>query len=190
MNPTGRHAAPPAGSLRIDAAGANVAQQRVSAPPNAGWTGTGPVAEALSRHATSQYVPDGYDRSRGTGDSGVVFFAGAGAQFARDTYPEYPPGALNTRHGNSPTLRRLLAAATRHPVRVELGGYAVGPHGDEERIAADRVYLFTQATTGVDAWRQAQDDYGILGATATPEHITLVDVPWRPGEKAWLLAWD
>ena len=124
---------------------------------------------------------------RTNGDDGVVHFAGAGADFARDTYPEYPPGALSTRHGNSPTLRHLLAAATRNPGRVELGGHAIGPRRDDERIVADRVYLFTDATTGADAWRQAQDDYGILGATAPPDDIRLVDVPWRPGEKAWLL---
>ena len=61
---------------------------------------------------------------------------------------------------------------------------------DDERIVADRVYLFTDAPTGADAWRQAQDDYGILGATAPPDDIRLVDVPWRPGEKAWLLRWE
>jgi hypothetical protein len=115
----------------------------------------------------------------------VVLFAGAGAQFARETYAEYPPGGLNTRHGNAPTLRHLLAATTRNPGKVELAGYAVGSRRNDERIAADRVYLFTDATTGADAWRQAQDDYGILGAAATPDHIDLVDVPGgrarRPG---------
>src|SRR6478609_8907302 len=45
----------------------------------------------------------------------VVLFAGAGAQFARETYAEYPPGALNTRHGNAPTLRHLLAATPATP---------------------------------------------------------------------------
>ena len=97
---------------------------------------------------------------------------------------------MNTRHGNAPTLRHLLAATTRNPGRVELAGYAVGPRRNDERIAADRVYLFTDAPTGADAWRQAQDDYGILGAAAPPDDIDLVCVPWRPGEKAWLLAWD
>ena len=52
------------------------------------------------------------------------------------------------------------------------------------------MYLFTDAPTGADAWRQAQDDYGILGATAPPDDVRLVDVPWRPGEKAWLLRWE
>src|SRR6478609_12101981 len=47
----------------------------------------------------------------------VVLFAGAGAQFARETYAEYPPGGLNTRHGNAPSLRHLLAATTRNPAR-------------------------------------------------------------------------
>ena len=53
----------------------------------------------------------------------------------------------------------------------------------DERIVADRVYLFTDAPTPADAWRQAQDDYGILGATAPPDDIRLVDVPWRPGRE-------
>jgi len=52
------------------------------------------------------------------------------------------------------------------------------------------VYLFTDAPTPADAWRQAQDDYGILGGLAPPDDIRLVDVPWRPGEKAWLLRWE
>ena len=77
----------------------------------------------------------------------------------------------------------------RRSGKVELAGYAVGPRRSDERIAADRVYLFTDAPTGADAWRQAQEDFGILAA-APPDDIDLVDVPWRPGEKAWLLAWD
>ena len=166
------------------------AGQRVPARPDAGWTASERVAAAVTRYAGSDHVPEHYGARRANGDDGVVHFAGAGAAFARDTYADYPPGALNTRQGNSPTLRHLLAATTRNPGRVELGGYAVGPRRGDERIVANRVYLFTDAATGTDAWRRAQDDYGILGATAPPDDIRLVDVPWRPGEKAWLLGWE
>lgn len=195
VNPTGRHQPAPLG-IRLPNAAAFTAPsktpagQRVSARPDAGWTASERVAAAVTRHASSHYVPDHYGRRSTNGDDGVVHFAGAGAAFARDTYPDYPPGALNTRQGNAPTLRHLLAASTRNPGRVELGGYAAGPRRGDERIVANRVYLFTDAATGTDAWRQAQDDYGILGATAPPDDIRLVDVPWRPGEKAWLLAWQ
>ena len=161
------------------------AQQRVSNREHVGWTASEQVTAAVARHATSRLVPDRISR----GDR-VVHFAGAGADFARDTYPEYPPGALSTQHGNSPTLRHLLAAATRNPGRVELGGHVIGSDRDHDRIVADRVYLFTDAPTPADARRQAQDDYGILGALAPPGDIRLVDVPWRPGEKAWLLKWE
>ena len=164
--------------------------QKVSNREHSGWTASERVAAAVARHATSHDVPDHHYRDSSDSDDEVTHFAGAGADFARDTYPEYPPGALSTRHGNSPTLRHLLAAATRNPGRVELGGHVIGPPGDDERIVADRVYLFTDAPTPADAWRQAQDDYGILGATAPPDDIRLVDVPWRAGENAWLLAWE
>ncbi len=197
MNPLGRHRSPPADERAAEFSVFEYIPPGIERPATAGWTSTGRIATALSRHATSQYVPLQYGRGWTNGDTGVVLFAGAGAQFAgagaqfaRDTYAEYPPGALNTRHRNAPTLRHLLAATTRNPGRVELAGYAVGPRRNDEHIAADRVYLLTDATTAADAWRQAQDDYGILGAAAPPDDIDLVDVPWRPGEKAWLLAWD
>ena len=143
----------------------------------------------MNRHATSRYVPEREGGGPTHADDGSVHFAGAGAGFARATYAEYPPGALNARRGNSPTLRHLLAACTRNPGRVEFGGYAIGPDRADEGIVADRVFLFTDATDGADAWRQAAGDYGILGALAPPDEVRLVDVPWRPGEKAWLLAW-
>ena len=194
VNPTGRHRPPPRAPARRTPRRSPRSRERrratVPAAPDAGWTASARVAAAVTRYAGSDYVPEHYGPRRANGDDGVVHFAGAGADFARDTYADYPPGALNTRQGNSPTLRHLLAASTRNPGRVELGGYAVGPRRGDERIVANRVYLFTDATTGTDAWRQAQDDYGILGATAPPDDIRLVDVPWRPGEKAWLLAWE
>jgi len=193
VNPTGRHQPAPAATRPPNPAALlprTPTEQRVSQGSHAGWTATERVAAAVTRYAGSDYVPEHYGPRRTNGDDGVLHFAGAGASFARDTYADYPPGALNTRQGNSPTLRHLIAAATRNPGRVELGGYAVGPRRDGERIVANRVYLFTDATTGADAWRQAQDDYGILGATAAPEDIRLVDVPWRPGERAWLLGWE
>ncbi len=151
VNPLGRHRSPPADVQNAEFSVFGYMPPGIERPATAGWTSTGPIAAALSRHATSQYVPLQYGRGWTNGDTGVVLFAGAGAQFARDTYAEYPPGALNTRHGNAPTLRHLLAATTRNPGRVELAGYAVGPRRNDERIAADRVYLFTDATTGADA---------------------------------------
>lgn len=66
---------------------------------------------------------------------------------------------------------------------MELGGSAVGPRRADERIVADRVHVFTDATTGTDTWRQAQDDDGILGAVAAPDRVRLIDVPWWPGRE-------
>jgi hypothetical protein len=196
VNPTGGHQPPTTAETRWPNAAAltaipkRQAGQQVPTHPDAGWTATERVAAAVTRYAGSDHVPEHYGARRANGDDGVVHFAGAGAAFARDTYAEYPPGALTTRQGNSPTLRHLLAAITRNPGRVELGGYAVGPRHGGERIVANRVYLFTDAPTGTDAWRQARDDYGILGAIAAPDDVRLVGVPWRPGEKAWLLGWE
>ena len=57
----------------------------------------------------------------------------------------------------------------------------MGPRRADERIVADRVHVFTDATTGTDTWRQAQNDDGILGAVAAPDRVRLIDVPWWLG---------
>ncbi|MGS0688640.1 hypothetical protein ACVBEQ_26405 [Nakamurella sp. GG22] len=94
--------------------------------------------------------------------------------FAKDTYAEYPPGALAARHGNFPKLRHLLAVCTRNSGRVELGGHAAGPQRQDEGIVADRVYLFTDAPDGADAGGRRRT----TSASSAPSHRPTRSVSW------------
>ena len=164
------------------------AQQRVSNREHAGWTASEQVTAAVARHATSRHVPDRISRGRRRP-------AWCTSPAPVPTSPATPTPSTHPAHSAPGTATPPPCGTCWPPPPATPGGsnsaaMSSARTATDERIVADRVYLFTDAPTPADAWRQAQDDYGILGALAPPDDIRLVDVPWRPGEKAWLLRWE
>lgn len=153
-------------------------------------------------HAYSEpieYEFEGQPRTFGgstNGSLGLINYAGAGADEAAALRRSIPAEALDDRQNEGPTLRSILDAADRHPGEVEFGGYVVGPDRPDERITSETVYLFGQEPINDRmAWTRLRDRldasaYPADQPLAEPDEIDLVDVPWRPGEKAWRMWWD
>ncbi|HLS00525.1 MAG TPA: hypothetical protein VK054_00865, partial [Beutenbergiaceae bacterium] len=84
----------------------------------------------------------------------------------------------------------IMKSAASHPGKVEFGGYIAGPDRSDERISADTVFIFDEEADANALLLKARDHYGLSDATRAPDELQLVEVPWRPGEKAWRLWWD
>lgn len=161
-----------------------------------GWT-RDVAPEVLEPFTSSTYVPTSYTSAShgfpGTknGHAGLVNFGGVGPTAAKQLLSKMPERALAVRQNDSPTARTMLTAAVKHPGKVELTGYVVGPERDDERITVDGVYLFDDDITDArGALFAARDKYGLSDATRRPGLVRQVEVPWRPGERAWQLEWD
>lgn len=164
-----------------------------------GWTVR--VADELEPFTASTYVPSAYHEGINSylpavenGSSGPMRFDGVDAQAAAALASKMPPGARSERQNNAPTVGTMLAAAAQNPGTVELSGYVVGPDRSDERVSVDGVYIFDAELTQVDdaatVLNAAKNVYGLHDAARRPDELRLVEVPWRPGEKAWHLWWD
>ena len=163
-------------------------------PP--GWT-RGAVAGTVEPFASQTYVPEAYQtyrfggevKSTRNGDTGLVRFAGLGADQARVLGATMTRKQLNDRQNDGPTAGAVLAAAARNPGVVEVHGYVVGPDRSDERITTEGVFIYDASLTSKRAVLAAAERLG-LDHEAMPDEVDLQENPWRPGEKAWRLWWD
>lgn len=162
-----------------------------------GWTAADGVADQVAAHASSHYVPEAFPSgARSNGDGGVVSFSGAGRDFAQALWNNTPAEAVQDRHQGGPTLQHAMYSAYANPGTIEVGGYVVGPDRQDERVSISTVYLFDDTdATPAGAWQRMKDVYRIDqgphdDAKGTrPSDVEQVEVPWRPGEKAWRFRW-
>jgi len=157
-----------------------------------GWTLD--VADTIERFTDSRHEPASYLFGSTNGRSGLVRFAGMDAEAVTELAQKMPREAFADRQNNAPTLGTLIAAVNANPGRVELAGYVAGPARDDERVTVDGVYIYDDELAksndpGV-ILRAAKDVYGLRDAHRRPDELSVVDVPWRPGEKAIYLWWD
>lgn len=160
-----------------------------------GWTDR-LAPQVLGPYTSSTYAPYAYRAgSHGfphstNGDTGLVSFGGVGHVGAGQLLDSMPSRALDERQNDSPTARTMLQAAVEHLGKVELSGYVVGSERADERVSVDGVYLFDDGITDArQALFAARDTYGLTDALRRPETVHEVEVPWRPGERAWRLQW-
>ncbi|MGC0250424.1 hypothetical protein [Pseudactinotalea sp. Z1748] len=164
-----------------------------------GWTQN--VAEDLQRFTSSTYNRYAYSDALSptmpaisNGDMGIARFSGVDGQAATSLASKLPEGAGKDRQNNGPSLNVMLASAAQNPGTVELSGYVVGQDRTDERVSVDGVLIFdaelTRTEDPVAAMHAAKNVYGLVDAKRRPDEIHLVDVPWRPGQKAWRLWWD
>lgn len=175
----------------------------------------GAVADTLSPFASSSYFPSNF-RDDGTPAMGDIFWVdGVTADAATRLEKTLPKRVLAQGHNDGPPAAKLLAAARKHPGKVELGGYVVGPSRPDERVTFDQALLFDDALAdsvptqpGGDAsnedWFDYASDVGRFasrvkaryGISITDEQgdptcdIHVREPKWRPGEKAVYLFWD
>lgn len=173
-----------------------------------GWTTD--VAPALGRYTGSAYVPERYRFEPGpmskplnanppagatpifsNGDYGPVYFAGADAVSAAMLEPELPPTNKAATHNDSPAAGAVLAAVQAEPGRYEFGGFIIGPDRTDERVSIESVHVYAHNQSDDPANRQAViAELASKMGGAPPDELDLVDVPWRPGERAWRAWWD
>lgn len=156
-----------------------------------GWTAR-VLPATLGPHTSSTYAPDEYRLTGTNGSMGLVSYAGVGSDTAAQLLADCPQDALmQERQNDAPRVSTMLQAAVAHPGRVELGGYVVGSERSDERLSADTAYIFGEADTDPsEVLVKAKNTYGLTDALRRPDNLDLVQVPWRPGEKAWRLWWD
>lgn len=87
-------------------------------------------------------------------------------------------------------MEAVLEGVQSQRGRYEFGGYIVGPDRTDERVTVEKLTVYGHTDRG-EAGREAvlgevRDTFG----GRPPDEVRLVDVPWRPGEKAWDLWWD
>lgn len=153
------------------------------------------ITPALSQFTTSTYVPSLYRSFRigdqvtqlHNGDSDVMRFEGLHGKKAMEVGRALTARQRAMRHGGAPTTGAALLASARHPGKVEAFGYMVAPSREDERLSVGGVLLFDDAPDEQAAIAAAAE-YG-LDAVTEPARVQRVEVPWRPGEKAWRLAW-
>ncbi|MPV51045.1 hypothetical protein GCG21_13720 [Pseudactinotalea sp. HY160] len=161
-----------------------------------GWTAK-VLPGAMGQFTSSTYCPaDYYSSSDGrdgqNGANGLISYAGLGSDAAQKVLAGAPEQALaQERQNDGPTVATMLAATVAHPGKVELGGYVVGQDRTDERLSADTAYIFGEDDASPqEVLAKAKGTYGLHDATRKPDNLDLVEVPWRPGEKAWRLWWD
>lgn len=199
MAPGSEHAPAPAAAHRVRMgtmllARRDGASSIAKSRPLHGFTASPAVVSALSPHTSSHYVPDAYDYSRGrevdNGAFSTFRFAGVRGDSARQLLGKLPPRALAEAVPGGPTLRSTLLAAARHPGRVELGGYLVGPDRSDERISVENVDVYAfENDSPAAAWERTKEIVNFGPDVDEPSSITQVENPWRPGQKAWRFGW-
>jgi hypothetical protein len=171
-----------------------------------GWTTD--VAPALARFTARDYVPHTYRFVRGpmtmpgnafpepgaqpievNGSNGMVHFDGADAEAAIALAPELPPGNRTEEWNGAPTAGRVLAAVQTNPGRYEFGGYIVGPDRTDERVTIDSIKVYAHTAGDGDKAKVLAEVADMMGGRE-PDHCELIDIPWRPGERAFDLWWD
>lgn len=181
----------PAPAQSVDVA-ASFAADRAARMANVGRTGApgwtqDKVAGAIAPFTDSNHVPDAWDGTS-NGATGTYRYAGLGQSQAATLLGSMTRRQLSDRHHMGPRLGAILATAAKHP-DVEVSGYVVGPRRDDERMAADGVFLRDESIgSAADAMTALRDRYGLVDAEASPDHVELVDVPWS-GRKAWHVRW-
>lgn len=158
------------------------------------------VAGPLHKYTDSDHIPwaysewlhaDGTRVEYANGSTGLVYFAGLGGSDAAEVLAALPGRNRRDRQSAAaPSTESVLNAAARAGGKVEAIGYVVGPQRADERVSVDGFYLFDELdATPTHALSVARNTYGIT-LTQAPDEATLVDVPWRPGQKAWRFWWD
>lgn len=160
-----------------------------------GWTADvapGALGEFTSSTYNRHMYREDFDgKPVKNGDYGLTYYSGAGSQAAKEIVAGAPAEALTQeRQNDAPTLGTIIKSAASHPGKVEFGGYIVGPDRSDERISADTVFIFDDEADANALLLKARDHYGLTDAKRAPDELQLVEVPWRPGEKAWRLWWD
>ena len=153
------------------------------------------VASHLEPFTTSTYVPKLYRSftvgdqvtQLRNGDSDVMRFEGLHGDEALEVGRALTARQREMRHAGAPTTGAALLASARHQGKVEAFGYMVAPSREDERLAVSGVLLFDDAPDEKAAVAAAAR-YG-LDAEVEPRSAQRVEVPWRPGEKAWRLTW-
>ncbi|WP_156250951.1 hypothetical protein [Pseudactinotalea terrae] len=162
-------------------------------PPGFTTAITGPLGRYTSStynaYAFNSWEIDGERFERINGDNGSMRYAGVSGADALAIGKTLPKQNLADRHHNAPTTRSALLAAVRHPGKVEVAGYVIGPDREDERFSVTSIDLHDADATDPDAAiTLMRERYG-LDFLAAPERIQRVEVPWRPGESAWRLWW-
>lgn len=197
--PFGEHVTDPA-ARTIDVSGILAAQmaERTSrsgeyGPP--GWTQG--IADQFAPFTSEAYVPGSYGQYTVGGRTvtysngeGLTRFAGLGGPQARAIGSSMTRKQLAERQNDGPTASAILAAAARNPGVVEVHGYVVGPNREDERFTAEGVYVYDESIGSAEQMLAAAESRFGLDHLTEPDEITLVETPWRPGERAWRLWWD
>lgn len=114
-----------------------------------GWTTD--LAEALTPHTGSDYVPYAYEFTSGhvrtegadvltvNGDSDQIYFDGIRSDTAEAMVGSIPPSNLAAATGGAPPVGSAIDATIAAPGRYELGGYLIGPDRNDEGVRVDLI---------------------------------------------------
>ncbi len=157
--------------------------------PPRGWTVTCGVTDVADEYVV--HLPEH------PGD--LAMFTGLDDDGAAALLDLMPPGTLDDRQNDGPTLRRLLEAAVAHPEVVELHGYLVGPARPDERLSVEavtvRAWSDLRVTHGHDGACECDElldrvrALGIDDALSPPDEIRAVR-PSADLDGGWYLWWD
>ena len=150
----------------------------------------------LAAYAGSDRLPRAWQSAtkvlpaRSNGDGENLYFAGVTGKDAAQLSARLPSRDQLTRIGNGPTLAQVLASSAKHQGIVEaLGRVNVDENTKVTTVASDGFYVFDDSPDPATVMRRAATRYGITTPKRAPEIVEQVEVPWRPGEKAWKLQW-
>ena len=150
---------------------------------------TAAVASDVEPFADELHTPMAYRDGAVNGDHGGLAFQGLNGHAASRLRELLPGQNLRDRHSDgAPTVGSLLELASRNPGTVEVGGGVLPPSTGDERVDVNRLYLFLDTDDqSVAEWQVV--NLG-LKAGRRPDGVRRVDVPWRPGQRAWTMWWS
>lgn len=161
-----------------------------------GFTMQPEVVDAVSpftdqTHVPSAFrVPDGKRVGYSNGDTGLMRFSGVGHDAAGTLVKSLPePNLKHRASAGAPSVGTTLSAVANSGGRMEAHGWVVPPNRTDERVDVNGVIVYSD-TDDANRAKWEASKMGLHEAGMTPPKVCRqVEVPYRPGEKAWLMAW-
>lgn len=161
-----------------------------------GFTMSENVAGSLTKFASRDYVPDAYRDGDGkkvsyhNGDTGLMRFSGLDSASAAKVRSGLPEANLKLRSAEgAPSVGTVLSAVEKSGGKLEAHGWVVPPNRTDERVDVNGVIVYSDTDNPMKAKADAMAAGLNERGMTPPKECRPVDVPWRKGEKAWLMSW-
>lgn len=161
-----------------------------------GFTMNPEVAGAIQKFTDKGHVPGEFrEASNGkvgysNGDTGIMKFSGLDSSAAASVKANLPAENLAMRAtAGAPRVGTILDAVEKSGGKMEAHGWVVPPNRTDEQVAVNGVIVYDDTDNPLmvklTAMREGINERGMT----PPAECRQVEVPHRPGEKAWLLSW-